>query len=368
MRLTVPSLGPEELDEVRLVMESGYLTQGPKAAEFEGLVAGFVGSRRALATSSCTTALHLSLVALGVGPGDEVVVPDFTFPATANVVVQLGAMPVVVDIDPTTFTLDPHELDRVVTDRTRAIMPVHAFGLCADMNAIMAFARSRGIPVVEDAARALGAEIDGQQAGRLGDLACFSFHPRKVITTGEGGMITTDDEALGDRLRLLSSHGGRRGELYLAFEEAGFNYRMSDVNAAIGVVQMGRLDWILDRRRSLAAHYEAALTSVAGVAAPVEPEGYRHTYQSYVVTLADGIDRDAVIRATREVGVETTLGTYAVHAQPFFQREYGYSSGDLPCSHHAFGQSLTIPLYPSMTEPDTAAVVDALAGAVAAQS
>lgn len=367
MRLTVPALGAEEFDEVKAVLQSGYLTQGPKATEFEGLVAGFVGSRRGLATSSCTTALHLSLVALGIGPGDEVVVPDFTFPATANVVVELGAVPILVDINPSTFTLDPQELDRVVTRRTRAIMPVHAFGLCADMDAVMAFARPRGIPVVEDAACALGAEISGLKAGALGDVACFSFHPRKVITTGEGGMVTTNDEALGDRLRLLSSHGACRGDLYLSFEEAGFNYRMSDVNAAIGVIQMGRLDWILNRRRALASRYQHALASSPGIAVPVEPDGYRHSFQSYVVTLADGIDRDAVIRATRQAGVETTLGTYAVHAQPFFQRKYGYRQGDLKGSDGAFRQSLTIPLYPSMTEADVDVVVDSLTNAVAAQ-
>jgi perosamine synthetase len=364
MRLTVPWLDDTEAEAVRAVLSTGYLTQGPVAAQFEQRIADYVGAERAIATSSCTTALHLALAGLGVGPGDEVIVPDFTFPATANVVVQCGAAPVLVDIDPQTFNAPPEAIERAITERTRAIMVVHAFGQCAQMDEIVRIGRQAGIPVIEDAACALGATVGGRQAGALADVACFSFHPRKVITTGEGGMITTNDQALADRMRLLSTHGGRRGEFFIEFDEAGYNYRLSDVNAAIGLAQMDKLDSILEQRRSLAAAYTASLSSVDGVQPPVTAEGCEHTFQSYVVMLDDGIDRDEVIRRMRAAGVETTLGTYALHREPYFTRTLGIDDASLPNAAQAYAQTLTLPLYPGMTSDDVACVVAALSDAV----
>jgi perosamine synthetase len=364
MRLAVPYTDESEVEEVAKVLSTGYLTQGPEVAEFEQIIAGLIGSRYAFAMSSCTTALHLALVALGVGPGDEVLVPDFTFPATANVVVQQGARPLLVDVRIDTYTMDVRALDQYVTPDTRVIMPVHAFGLSADMDATMDIARRHGLAVIEDAACALAAYYRGRACGTIGTMGCFSFHPRKSITTGEGGMIVTDDTALAQRISLLRSHGGIRGDAYYQFEAAGFNYRMSDLQAAVGVAQARKLNWIITRRRELAGQLSTMLAGVKGCTPPIEPEGRLHTYQSFVVMLDEAIDRDQVIAAMRHRDVETTLGTYALHAQPFFQRTYGYGSGDLPNSYKLFRHSLTLPLYPQMTAADLERVVIALAESI----
>ena len=360
--LASPWTGDDELDEVAGVLKSGHLTQGPKVAEFEAMVAEATGRRHAVAASSCTTAMHLALVALGIGPGDEVLVPDFTFPATANVVVQQGAVPVLVDVEPDTYNMDPLDLARRITARTRAVMPVHLFGLSADLDPCLELAREHGLAVIEDAACALGATYKARACGTLGDVGCFSFHPRKVITTGEGGMVVTDDPALAERLRLFLSHGGVRAGGRFTFEEAGFNYRLSDVHAALGVAQMRRLREILARRRSLAARMTGLLAEVPGVNPPVEPPWAGHAFQAYVATLDEGIDRDGVVAALRAEGIESTIGTYALSAQPFFARAYGYAEGRLPCSAATARQSLALPLFPQMSE----AQVDRVAGAVLA--
>jgi len=360
IRLALPYIDEDELNEIKRVLASGYLTQGPMVAEFEGMVRAKVGTKYAFAMSSCTTALHLSLVVLGIGPGDEVLVPDFTFPATANVVVQQGATPVLIDIDLDTFAIDVDDAARKVTPRTKAIIPMHPFGLSADMDAVLALAEKHGLRVVEDAATAIGATYKDRFCGAIGDLGCFSFHPRKVITTGEGGMIVTNNEQLAERIALLRSHGGiRRGGRYI-FEEAGFNYRLSDVQGAIGVAQMRKLDTLIAHKRDLAALLSEKLVAIEGVKVPREPPWKGHIYQSYVALLDKKINRDRVIEAMREQGIETTLGTYALHAQPFFMREYRYSKGDLPNSYQAYQQTLTLPVYPPMGEIELERVARAL--------
>jgi perosamine synthetase len=366
VRLYIPYTDEREIEEVARVLATGYLTQGPKVAEFEGIIARRVGCRHAFAMSSCTTALHLALVALGIGPGDDVLVPDFTFPATANVVVQQGARPILVDVRTDTYNLNVDDLAARLTPRTRAIIPVHAFGLSADMDPVMDFARRYDLAVVEDAACALGATYRDRPCGAIGRLGCYSFHPRKSITTGEGGMIVTDDEALAERIRLLRSHGGVRpaGAAYLEFEAAGFNYRLSDLQAAVGVAQMEKFEWVLARKRELAARLSGLLRGIRGVTPPIEPANCRHTYQSFVVMLDDAIDRDRLIAAMRRRDVETTLGTYALHAQPFFRRTYGCAAGDLPGSYRVFRQSLTLPLYPQMEPEDPERVVEALESSI----
>jgi perosamine synthetase len=360
VRLALPYTDGAEVKAVAEVLASGTLTQGPRVARFEEAIAEIVGAQHAVATTSATTALHLSLAALGIGPGDEVLVPDFTFPATANVVVEVGARPVLVDVDLETFTMDVEKAEPLVSPRTKAIMPVHTFGLAADMDPILTMARRHGLAVVEDAACALGTTYRGEPVGALGAAGCFSFHPRKSITTGEGGMVTTNDPDLADRLRLLRSHGGiRRGNRF-TFEAAGYNYRLSDILAAIGIAQLDKLDWILQRRREIAARYRELLADVPGITAPFDPAWGGHVYQSFVLLVDETIDRDAVIAALAAEGIETTLGTYALHCQPYFQREYGYRSGDLPASQAAFERSLTLPLFVTLEEATQERVVAAL--------
>lgn len=360
MRLNVPLTGAEELAAVAEVLESGFLTQGPRAAEFERQIAEYVGVPRAFATSSATTGLHLALHAAGVQAGDEVIIPDFSFPATANAVIQQGATPVFVDIDLDTFNMNPDRIAAAVTERTRAIMPVHAFGLPAAMDPINAEAARIGVPVIEDAACALGGTYRGRQAGSLGTAGVFSFHPRKIITTGEGGLITTSDEQLAERVAVLRTHGAVRGSHYMSFVDAGYNYRLSDVHAAIGIAQMAKLDGIMSGRRSLAAVYGEALAGLDGVQAPFVPEGTEHAYQSYVVLLDEGIDRNAVIDAMRAAEIETTLGTYSMHLQPYFRERFGIADEQLPNSTRAHASALTLPLYPQLAESDVLRVVETL--------
>lgn len=361
IRLTIPSTDDDEMAEVRQVLASGYLTQGPKVAEFERLVAEYVGTKHAFATTSCTTAMHLSLAVVGIGPGDEVLVPDFTFPATANVVVQQGATPVLVDIDLDTFTMSIDDLEAKITPSSKAIMPVHAFGLPANMGPLLQIAKRHELAVIEDAACALGASYRGKLCGSFGQLACFSFHPRKIITTGEGGMITTDDDDLGARILMLRNHGAIRHDGRYTFEAAGYNYRLSDIQAAVGVAQMRKLESLLEIRRELAHWLKEPVNKIDGIQVPDEPEGFRHTFQSFVVLLPEEVERDGVITDLREQGIESTLGTYALHLQPFFQRRYSYKSRDLPRSAAAYKRSLTLPLYPQMTLDD----IDRISGVLA---
>jgi perosamine synthetase len=367
MRLCVPSIDDREMAEIAEVLASGYLTQGAKVQQFEQLVRDVVGTRHAFATSSGTTALHLSLAALGIGPGDEVLVADFTFPASANVVVQLGAVPVLVDVDPVTFTMDPADLARRVTPRSKAIMPVHTFGCSANMEAIAEVAERHGLAIVEDAACALGATCGEKACGSLGATGCFSFHPRKIITTGEGGMITTNDDALAEQIALLRSHGGVRQKYWFRYEAAGFNYRLSDVLGAIGVAQMAKLPDLVARRRTRADLLRTRLQEIADVRCPADPPWGTHTYQSFVVMVGESLDRDRLIDDLRSQDIETTLGTYALHDQPFFQEAYGYVAGQLPQSHAAFCRTVTLPLYPQMSEADLDTLTDALKNAIERQ-
>lgn len=365
MRLTIPAIDDGELEEIREVLASGYLTQGAKVAKFEGLVSKFVGSQFAFATSSCTTALHLALVALGIGPGDEVAVADFSFPATANVVVQTGAKPVLVDIELDTFTIDIHDLKAKLTPKTKAIIVVHTFGCSADMDQINQIAEQKEIAVIEDAACAIGTTYYGRFVGVLGTMGCFSFHPRKVITTAEGGMITTNDAELANRIQVLRNHGGMREKYWYTFNMAGFNYRLSDVHGAIGVAQMAKLPALIEKRRILAAKLRELLADIPNIQLPKEPAWGGHIYQSFVVLVNKNVDRDLVIENLRALDIESVLGTYALHAQPFYQDRYGYFPGEIKNSYLAYCQSLTLPLFPQMTEVDLETISRGLEKALA---
>ena len=348
MRLTKPYISYKEMFATARVLKSGNLTQGKVSSEFEKRIASYTGGAYAFVTSSATTGLQLSLDVLKIGRGDEVIIPDFSFPATANSVIKVGATPVCVDIDLQTFCIDPIEIEKSITKRTKAIMPVHAFGLCANMPEIMKIASKHGIRVVEDAACAIGSTIGTQHAGTFGDCGVYSFHPRKLITTGEGGAIVTNDNALSEAIAVSRSHGGVRGELFLEFIESGYNFRLSDINSAIGIVQLQKINKIIAKRLSLVQVYEQFLLDTEYISVPSAPNGFLHTFQSYVVLLKAEIDRDSVIRELRKLDIESTLGTYSISSQPYFDQYLSDRKINVPRSKFAFAQTLTLPLYPQM--------------------
>lgn len=353
VRLGKPSIGQHEIDNVFDVLESGHLVQGKWVERFEDAVAEFVGVRHAVAANSCTSALHLSLAVLGVGPGDEVIVPDFTFPATGNVVMLLGATPVLVDIDLDTFCMDYQSFLSCVTKRTKAVVPVHLFGMPCDQRIVDA-AKVAGLKVVEDAACAMGAwyGFPWRKAGAQGDAGCFSFHPRKIVTSCEGGMVTTDNDALADRIRSLRNHG-KAGPI---FAEAGWNYRMSDVHAAVGVAQMGRVEELLDSNWLRAQEYLMLLKGDGRLTPPTDCPG--RVWQAFVVLLDEEFDRDAIIIKLKGKGVEATIGTYSLSLQPGFAD--AKTVGDLRNSQFAYKHGLALPLHSGMNEFDVAYVAGCL--------
>ena len=347
-----PATGQEEWQALKAPLEDGWLTQGPRVEAFEQAFAARHGVAHAVACTSASTGLHLALAALGVGPGDEVILPSFTWVATANAVVSCGATPVLCDIDPRTFNMDPARLAEHLTPRTRAIIPVHLFGLCAEMDRIAAAAPK--IPLIEDAACAAGAALGGRAAGSMGLAGVFSFHPRKTLTTGEGGMVTTNDAAFAERARSLLTHAGPD------FNALGFNYRMTDLQAAVGLVQLGKLDRFIAERAAQAAAYRRDLAGLDWLRCPEEPAGQRHGWQSFVCLLDAGKDRDAVMKSLADRGIATRAGTHAIHMLPYYRDLLDLSPDALPASRDCDRRSLAIPLHNCLTEADRATVVDAL--------
>jgi dTDP-4-amino-4,6-dideoxygalactose transaminase len=369
--ITRPVVGDEEVAAVAEVLRSGWLSQGTRVQAFEAAIANYVGAKHAIATSSCTTALHLALIAAGVRPGDEVICPSFSFVATANAILHAGATPVFVDIDPSTYNIAATKVEAAITAKTRAIMPVDQIGLAADIPAIVEIARRHNLPVVEDAAPALGATLPGGRVGSLADFTCFSFHPRKSITTGEGGIITTNNDEAAARLRVLRSHGASTSDLArhqsnpLDFEEyrdLGYNYRMTDIQAAVGVVQVGRLESILTERRRLAARYTLLLANIPAVSTPFEPAGYRHTYQSYCLRLADSALRPGVMGALAAKGIASRRGVMATHLEPLYRERY--PGLVLPETEAAAAETILLPLFAGMTEAEQDLVVETLVQAL----
>jgi perosamine synthetase len=364
LRLAEPRFGADALEAIGRVLASGHLTQGPVVAEFEAAVAASCGVRHGVATTSATTALELTLAALDVGPGDEVIAADFTYPATGNAVLQRGAALRLADADPATYCVDPAAIEALLTPRTKAVLAVDVFGMPADYVAIEPLLERHGVPLVCDAACSLGGAIGDRRAGAFGRAGCFSFHPRKSLTTGEGGMVVTDDDALAERLRVLRNHGTRRDGWRSTFVETGFNYRMSDLNAALGLVQVPAHERTVRARNALAAALTERLADVDGIEPQHVPAGTLHPYQAYVVACDAGLDRDALIAALREHGVESTLGTYAMHAEPAFAAACGTAPGDLPASHALAQQTLALPLHQRLTEADMDTVAAAMGAAI----
>ena len=359
MKVKIPLLKPyfdsEELEELKKVLDSGWVTQGPKVKEFEDKITEYLGVKYAIAVTNCTSALHLALLSIGVKQGDEVLVADFTFPATGHAVLYCRAKPIFIDVDLKTYNMNPNLIEERITERTKAIIPVHTFGQAAEMDEIIEIAEDHNLKVIEDAACALGAKYKNKYTGTIGDIGCFSFHARKGVTTGEGGMVVTNNEKLADKIRNLSVFGmtsawdRERSDKFIIpeFTELGYNYKMGDITAAVGVAQLKKLDKIIARKRELAKYWDDNLREMDFIEAPYVNENVKHIYQSYVALVDKRINRNKLIEVLMKKGIQTQIGTYASHIQPVYNSE-----DKCPSSLDIFNRSLALPMYYMLKEED----------------
>jgi len=362
-------LGEDEVNAVSEVIRSGWLTMGAKTFEFERQFARYVGASHAIAVSSCTAALHLSLEAVGLTRGDEVLVPTTTFTASAEVIAYFGARPVFVDIDAATLNMDPQDAERKITARTKAILPVHLAGIPCDMQELLDLANARNLRVVEDAAHALPSTYRGKRIGSISELTAFSFYATKTLTTGEGGMITTENEDLVRRLQVMRLHGIERdawkrysseGSWFYEVLETGYKYNLTDLQAALGIVQLAKCDEMTSTRQRIAARYTAAFRDVDCMETPVVPEDRATSWHLYILRLHLNrlrIDRSQFIRELADRGVSTSVHFIPLHLQPAYQRGYGYRAGDLPVAEREYHRSLSLPVFSGMREEEIEQVI-----------
>jgi perosamine synthetase len=367
----LPNMGIEEWEATKESIMSGWITQGPKVREFEKIFAERHKVKHAFAVSNCTTALHLALVACGVGVGDEVIVPAFTWVSTANAVKYCGATPIFIDIDINTFNIDVTQIKDKITAKTKAIIPVHLFGLCADIDYIKS--NFPDLKIVEDGACAAGAALHGKPAGGLGHIGCFSFHPRKSVTTGEGGMVTTNDDDLATHMDRLRNHGasiseeqrhhGPKPYILSAFEMVGYNYRMTDIQGAIGIVQLKKLDLFIDERQQWAEYYMENLKTIPWLKMPIVPKGYKHGWQSFVTFVDEAkapMKRNDIMEILQQQGISTRPGTHAVHMLDVYAKMYNINPQDFPGAFAADQYSMSIPMHNKMVKEDFDYVISAL--------
>lgn len=368
----VPLIEEDDIRAVCEVMQSGWITTGPRTVEFEERFARFVGARQAVSVNSGTAALHVALEAMGLKAGDEVVVPTLTFAATAEAVIYCGARPVLVDSEPDTFNLDPVQVERAITPRTRAIIPVHFAGHPCDMARILKIARDHGLKVIEDAAHALSARYKGRMVGTLGDATCFSFYATKNITTGEGGMATTEHDDWADRMRIMRLHGiskdawkrySAEGTWRYEILAPGFKYNMTDMQAGLGISQLAKCQAMWVRRNALAQRYTEALGALEAFEVPAVHTDVQHAWHLYVLRVCPGvlsIHRDTLIEELRKRGIGTSVHFIPLHLHPYYRDKWGYRSGDFPVAEDYFDRCISLPLYPAMTDDDQAEVIQAL--------
>ena len=349
--MSSPDITQAEIDAVNAVLQTPHLSIGPVIAEFEAAFAGYVGARHGVGVNSGTSGLHLTMIAAGIGEGDEVITPSFSFIASANCVLYERGRPVFVDIDPRTGNIDPAAIEPAITDRTKAIIPVHAFGQPADMDPILAMAQRRSLCVIEDACEALGAEYKGRCAGTLADAAVYGFYPNKQITTGEGGMIVTDRDEWAALFRSLRNQGRDVFDAWLNHTRLGYNYRLDEMSAALGLAQLRRIDELLAKRARVAAWYNERIDEIPGLHKPyIAPTTTRMSWFVYVIRCGDGVDRNRLMSYLQEQGVPSRPYFTPIHLQPFYRERFGWSRGDLPNTEKAGDTFLALPFSSVMTE------------------
>jgi dTDP-4-amino-4,6-dideoxygalactose transaminase len=366
------SIEEDEISAVVEVLQSGWLTTGPRVKEFEEKFGRYVGATHALAVNSCTSALHLALAAIGISEGDEVIVPTMTFAASGEVVLYLKARPVLVDCEVGSYHVGPEQIERAISSRTRAILPVHYAGYPCDMDPILEIARKHDLKVIEDAAHALPSSYKGRIVGTLGDITCFSFYATKTLTTGEGGMATTENPEYAERMRILSLHGiskdawkrySAEGSWRYGILEAGYKYNLTDLQAALGLAQLAKCDALCARRASIADRYNRAFADLDAFEVPPVPDYVEHAWHLYVLRVQPSalrIDRDRVIEELKQRGIGTSVHFIPLHLHPLYQNELGYRAGQFPNAEERFEGAISLPIYPAMTPDDVDRVVEAL--------